>query len=57
MRRNYLEIADVLFSFKTLISEETYEALVKNISRVFSQDNKRFDEIRFLENCKNGSPK
>jgi hypothetical protein len=54
MRKNYLEVAEVLFSFKSSMSENVYEELVKNISRVFSQDNKRFDEKRFLENCKSG---
>ena len=54
MRRNYLEIADILFQYKNKIEKETFEDLVKNISRVFSTDNLRFDEKRFLENCNNG---
>ena len=54
MRRNYLEIAEILFEYKNKIEQETFEDLVKNISRIFSTDNVRFDEKRFLENCKNG---
>jgi hypothetical protein len=54
MRKNYLEIADILFQYKNKIKEETFEELVKNISRIFAKDNVRFDQERFLNNCKNG---
>lgn len=54
MRRNYLDIANTLFEYKNQIEADVFDELVKNISRVFSQDNVRFDEVRFLENCKNG---
>lgn len=54
MRRNYYDISKILFEFKDNTSEEEFENLVKNIARVFSHDNPRFDPERFLNNCKNG---
>lgn len=54
MRKNYYDIAKILYEAKDNILEETFEDLVKNISRVFSHDNPRFDPERFVNNCKEG---
>lgn len=52
MRQNYIEVAEVILSIKNYLNPEIYEELVLALAEIFAKDNKRFNEIRFLQNTK-----
>lgn len=50
MRQNYIEVAEVILSVKDHINLDRYKEMVLALAEIFAKDNKRFDEIRFLQN-------
>jgi hypothetical protein len=52
MRQNYIEVAEVILAIKNYLNPEIYEELVLALAEIFAKDNKRFNEIRFLQNTK-----
>jgi hypothetical protein len=52
MRQNYIEVAEAILSIKNYLNPDIYEELVLSLAEIFAKDNKRFNEIRFLQNTK-----
>ena len=51
VKKNYIEAANLLKSFKNDLTEDQYIGLVKGFALIFSQDNIRFNSSRFFEDC------
>lgn len=50
MRKEYIQISEIIKELKDKTEKEAYERFVIKISKIFSKDNPRFDEIRFFNN-------
>lgn len=50
MRKEYIEISEIIRELKDKTDKDAYEKFVINIARLFSKDNPRFDEQRFYNN-------
>jgi hypothetical protein len=48
-RKDYVETASILKTYRDEIPELVFEDLVNDFSNFFSSDNKNFDSIRFEE--------
>ena len=53
VKKNYVEAADLLKSFKKELTDQQYTRLVKGFALIFAQDNIRFNPSRFFQdaNC------
>jgi hypothetical protein len=51
MRKEYIQVSEIIKQLKDKTDKEEYEKLVINIARIFSKDNPRFDENRFFNNA------
>lgn len=50
MRKEYIQISEIIKQIKDKTEKESYEKFVISIARIFSKDNPRFDEKRFFNN-------
>lgn len=48
VREQYYKIAKILLSIKGQLEEDSYAKLIKEIAKIFSMDNWRFDPVRFF---------
>lgn len=49
IKQDYVKAEKILLSFKDKINYEVYENLVNQFAKLFSQDNIRFDHVRFFK--------
>ena len=49
-REQYHQITEILSNMSEKMSQEDYNYLTLELAKLFSRDNQRFDEKRFLEN-------
>lgn len=50
VRKNYVDMTNILKKIKPLITSEIYEETVLEMAKSFAKDNWRFDPERFLKN-------
>jgi len=49
VKSDYIKAQEILLGFKNQIEYKTYENLVNSFAKLFSQDNIRFDHLRFFK--------